>query len=190
MKTGRMTFGRRETAEQIQERTLQALAAMDRVAIASFKPPRAVVVEYVTEEVARQGHDVTVADGIARVGWMLNAWTEAMSLAGDRPNVTQAERLGMLVEPGKNMGGFRTVNVRVGTRLCPPYLRVQLLLARLFEQRDVLNPIEFYKGFEEIHPFVDGNGRTGKILLNWLNGTLLNPIFPPSDLWGHAIRNP
>lgn len=35
-----------------------------------------------------------------------------------------------------------------------------------------------------------GNGRTGKILLNWLNGTLLNPIFPPADFWGRPIQNP
>jgi fido (protein-threonine AMPylation protein) len=41
-----------------------------------------------------------------------------------------------------------------------------------------------------VHPFRDGNGRTGKILLNWLNQSLNAPIFPPSDLFGSPIRNP
>lgn len=191
MKIGRVNFGPPETPEQMQERTLKALAAMDRVAVASFKPPRAAVVEYVTEEVARQGHDLTTRDGIERVGWMLNAWTHALKIHDmHKPLLGEAVHLGTLVEPDKNYHGLRTCGVRVGLRVCPPPDRVEPMLLVLFEQIDKFTPIEFYKHFEEIHPFVDGNGRTGKILLNWLNGTLLNPIFPPSDLWGHPIRNP
>lgn len=45
----------------------------------------------------------------------------------------------------------------------------------------------WYKEFEDIHPFVDGNGRTGKILYNWLNGTLKVPTIP-FNWWG--IANP
>ena len=33
-----------------------------------------------------------------------------------------------------------------------------------------------YLEFQRIHPFVDGNGRVGKILHNWLNDTLHDPI--------------
>jgi hypothetical protein len=38
----------------------------------------------------------------------------------------------------------------------------------------------FYFEYEEIHPFQDGNGRTGKILYNYLKGTLDNPQLPPN----------
>jgi hypothetical protein len=148
------------------------------------------VVSYVTEEVSRQGHDVYSLDGIERVGWMLEAWSYALACDRERPRERDALTLGKLVERHRNKRGYRKCAVRVGMNQCPPHSRIPDLLAVLFEQRDALTPLEFYKGFEQVHPFVDGNGRTGKVLLNWLNGTLLEPVFPPSDFWGRTIRNP
>lgn len=150
------------------------------------------VIAYVTEEVGRQGHDVGVLDGIERVGWMLQAWCEAIDFAARDipPSLELARLLGRGVERIKNSGGWRQCGVRVGPRVCPDWQRVPELLEILFSNAAAFSPIEFYKEFELIHPFVDGNGRTGKILLNWMNGTLLAPIFPPADLFGYPIRNP
>jgi Fic/DOC family len=150
------------------------------------------VIEYVAEEVSRQGHDVTRMDGIERVGWMLNAWGYALrqSASGKPPTMAIARKLGMMVEPVKNKSGFRTCQVQVGCRRCPDFAEVPDLLSKLFSRIDSLKPLEFYRAYEEVHPFLDGNGRSGKILLAWKSGTLMRPEFPPDDFWGFPIRNP
>lgn len=71
----------------------------------------------------------------------------------------------------KESGHFRTVNVSVGGRLCPaPYLAVELTynwLADLRGHWKTLDPKTMHIRFEKIHPFVDGNGRTGRMLMWW-----------------------
>ena len=147
------------------------------------------VIEYCAEEVHRQNHNLLTLDGIQRVGWMLNAWTYALEKS-HKPTLDDAIALGRLIEPSKNTDGVRTCGVRVGSHRFPPAERVPQLLRDLWEGRDLMPPLEFYKNFELIHPFIDGNGRTGKILFNWLNESLLDPIFPPADLFGPPIANP
>lgn len=167
-------------------------AAMDW-AFSKAAPRKLTVVEYCTEEVQRQGHDTFQLDGIERVGWMLDAWSYALRENENTKPIAlrDIERMGYLIERAKNAGGFRTCGVTVGGRLMPPWFHVEAQVKNLVRCQKDLDPLGFYRAFLEIHPFVDGNGRTAKVLLNWLNGTLLeNPVFPPKDFWGRVIRNP
>ncbi len=164
---------------------------------------------YIREEVRRQGHNIQQADGLMRIQWMTAAWNFAreravtpLEIGGDtirshslgslhrKPTINDALHIGKLIEPEKNKFGCRTIPVRVGPRIPPAPEEVQPLLTKLWLDRDRLPPIRFYYEFEMIHPFQDGNGRAGKVLLNWLNGSLENPIFPPADLFGYPIANP
>lgn len=141
------------------------------------------IIDYITEEVRRQGHDVTQSDGIIRISWMSEAWEYARVSAHSQPTIQDIEFLGKLIERDKNADGFRHCLVRVGPRICCAPTEILPRLERLWDSINDATPIEFYKEFELIHPFRDGNGRAGKILLNWLNRTLDDPIFPPSDLF-------
>ena len=72
-------------------------------------------------------------------------------------------------------GRYRTIQVRVGTYIPPPPNEVSGLMFELLEwwnkDAQTLSPILsssiLHYQFEAIHPFADGNGRTGRALALW-----------------------
>lgn len=150
------------------------------------------ITEYCAEEVRRQYYGGTPPK-YALTG-MVQAWQDALHEAFLGSDITPdlIERWGQLIEPGKNAAGFRSVPVFVGTLEKLNYRQIDRALYSLCDalRREDLSAFDAYREFEEIHPFIDGNGRTGKIILNWVNGTLIEPIFPPDDFWGPRLINP
>jgi len=145
------------------------------------------LVKYCAEEVARQ------KAGPLAVYWMLEAWQQAKSdfnAAGfeNGHRVVAPEwiqKWGSMVE--RCQPGWRQVPICVGATLVPlHHSHVPHAISNLCEAiARGLSADEAYKQFEEIHPFVDGNGRTGKILYNYILESLDDPKMPP-NFWGCA----
>jgi len=78
-------------------------------------------------------------------------------------------------------GKYRDYLVRVGSYIAPDWQEVHALINQLIDfinkNENKLNPVELagriHFKFESIHPFGDGNGRIGRLIMNhilWHNG--------------------
>lgn len=68
------------------------------------------------------------------------------------------------------IGSWRPYNVQVGTYIAPHYHEVPMLMngwIKNMENYMNLDPKDMHVLFEYIHPFVDGNGRIGRLLMWW-----------------------
>ncbi len=88
-----------------------------------------------------------------------------------------------------NAGRYRTVNVRIAgaSHLPPDQVQVPELMEHFItwhrEEAPSLHPVEraarVHSDFVKIHPFVDGNGRTSRLLMNL---ELMQAGYPPAVL--------
>lgn len=94
----------------------------------------------------------------------------------------------VLIDRPEDRGVYRRIPVRImGAYHVPPDpVLVPEQMERLvagFEGNKKLHPIEraalFHLKFEGIHPFVDGNGRTGRLILNLI---LMQAGYPPINV--------
>lgn len=110
-----------------------------------------------------------------------------------KDNVPMSERIIkqihclVLADKKEDRGVYRRVPVRImGAQHDPaqPYLiqpKMEQLLCDLAESKEhiVTKLARFHIEFEGIHPFIDGNGRTGRLLVNL---ELMKAGFPPIDI--------
>lgn len=109
-----------------------------------------------------------------------DAFYYMLELAGAQNALTELVVRGLhslvLINDAKNKGTYRTVEVTIAGSShtpSPHYLiheRMENLLAdyeNIKKDKHIIEAAaEFHLRFEGIHPFIDGNGRTGRLILN------------------------
>ena len=96
-------------------------------------------------------------------------------------NILKTHRILMIYQPigYDERGFFRKHNVRIGNRVCPTWQEVPLLFGGWLNDFRAVKDFSIMKNkemlsrslhvrFENCHPFADGNGRVGRIIMNWL----------------------
>lgn len=111
---------------------------------------------------------------------LLKAWEYLENHVHEKPTEQHLKELHKLVndqiETTATLGSWKPLQNYVGMALTTSYLFVDEKMKQLMkwistvekEMNDFEIAFQSHAQFEIIHPFIDGNGRVGRLLLNWI----------------------
>jgi hypothetical protein len=126
-------------------------------------------VKYTLEDFVRESNRI---EGIARnpTGDEIDATAAFINLAF--PATADVEAFVATIAPGHRLRDKHGLDVRVGNHIAPrgcPEIRTALdtLMARVADGADSYHPWQAHIDYETLHPFTDGNGRSGRAIWLW-----------------------
>lgn len=90
-------------------------------------------------------------------------------LLSPRPTVATVQTLVSVLQPGARLRDKFGLDVQVGRYLPPPGgpdIKAQLKV--LLHDLDKYSPYQAHQAYENLHPFTDGNGRSGRAIWLWM----------------------